>query len=280
MEKKESRTPAKKNRVHLDGTAEEDDAPSESRNSYSPPLSTSPPHEIKVRQISQGVEDINWRSNLTSQALNDQEDELEAELDVEIDDENDGEDDDGGEENADVMTSMNAPHSLSLLTNTQVEDRDLPPQSNTSSQATMELHDEATATVMDVHHDGPPTTQLSEMETQPDLTVTVNGKPNDLPMSRRGSESDGTEKEKGLKRKLGDRAISLGPNDAAAAFKVTTTLDPFKRSKDNSNDSEETLKHSPPPETASGIKEALNSSVTPKVVRISFSYHADWSYLL
>ncbi|TFY66936.1 hypothetical protein EVG20_g4157 [Dentipellis fragilis] len=49
------RTPAKKNRTQLGVTQEEegeDDAP----------VSGSPPHETKMRQISQGVEDINWKN--------------------------------------------------------------------------------------------------------------------------------------------------------------------------------------------------------------------------
>lgn len=60
------KSPAKKGRVHPDTTLEEEDAQQRSRsrtppNPHSPALSVSPPHEVKVRQISQGVEDINWR---------------------------------------------------------------------------------------------------------------------------------------------------------------------------------------------------------------------------
>ncbi|GLB41630.1 putative ran-binding domain containing protein [Lyophyllum shimeji] len=64
-EHRETRTPAKKNRTQLDTTEEEDDRGSRSRsNSGSPPQSASPPQEMKirVRQISQGVEDISWRN--------------------------------------------------------------------------------------------------------------------------------------------------------------------------------------------------------------------------
>ncbi|KAL0574310.1 hypothetical protein V5O48_007648 [Marasmius crinis-equi] len=62
-EQKDTMTPAKKNRIYLGPTAEEDDQGSRSR-SNSPPLSTSPPQEmkIKVRQISQGVEDLSWKN--------------------------------------------------------------------------------------------------------------------------------------------------------------------------------------------------------------------------
>jgi Ran-binding protein 3 len=65
QEHKDRRAPAKKNRVHLDTTEEEEDFIAESRNSSdSPPLSISPPHEVKVRQISQGVEDLTWPNAL------------------------------------------------------------------------------------------------------------------------------------------------------------------------------------------------------------------------
>ncbi|KAF8892171.1 hypothetical protein BD779DRAFT_1511303 [Infundibulicybe gibba] len=63
-EHKETRTPAKKNRTRLDTTEEEDVFPRSRSNSQSPPLSVSPPQEMKmkVRQISQGVEDLSWRN--------------------------------------------------------------------------------------------------------------------------------------------------------------------------------------------------------------------------
>jgi Ran-binding protein 3 len=64
-EPRETRTPAKKNRTQLDIMEEEEGAVSRSRsNSGSPPHSASPPHEMKirVRQISQGVEDLSWRN--------------------------------------------------------------------------------------------------------------------------------------------------------------------------------------------------------------------------
>jgi Ran-binding protein 3 len=64
-ENKETRTPAKKNRIQLDPTEEEEDIMPRSRsNSDTPPQSVSPPQEMKmkVRQISQGVEDLSWRN--------------------------------------------------------------------------------------------------------------------------------------------------------------------------------------------------------------------------
>ncbi|KIK55703.1 hypothetical protein GYMLUDRAFT_47660 [Collybiopsis luxurians FD-317 M1] len=91
-EKDYARTPAKKNRIHrsaeLDATAEEEDSrhasghhrsASNSSDGDSPPttqadlgIASSPPQEmkIKVRQISQGVEDLTWR-NLKKQKKDD-----------------------------------------------------------------------------------------------------------------------------------------------------------------------------------------------------------------
>ncbi|KIK96772.1 hypothetical protein PAXRUDRAFT_825609 [Paxillus rubicundulus Ve08.2h10] len=68
------KSPAKRGRVHLDTTLEEDpvDVQSRSRSRtpshpHSPALSVSPPHEVKVRQISQGVEDMKWQQSLPHQ---------------------------------------------------------------------------------------------------------------------------------------------------------------------------------------------------------------------
>ena len=65
-ERKDSVTPLKKNRRRLDPTVEEEDNGSGSGGSGSttPPILASPRQEmrIKVRQISQGVEDISWKN--------------------------------------------------------------------------------------------------------------------------------------------------------------------------------------------------------------------------
>ncbi|KAJ7180835.1 hypothetical protein C8R46DRAFT_1070734 [Mycena filopes] len=65
-EYKDARTPAKKNRLHLDSTAEEEDGLDTRSRSPSPgvDVTVSPPQEMKirVRQISQGVEDLSWQN--------------------------------------------------------------------------------------------------------------------------------------------------------------------------------------------------------------------------
>ena len=64
--RKDSLIPLKKNRRRLDPTVEEEDNSSGSggSGSTSPPISASPRQEMrnKVRQISQGVEDISWKN--------------------------------------------------------------------------------------------------------------------------------------------------------------------------------------------------------------------------
>lgn len=65
-------SPKKRNKIGLDTTEEEDVAP-KSRTpscsrSPSPALTQPSPHEVKVRQISQGVEDISWRRKETTPA--------------------------------------------------------------------------------------------------------------------------------------------------------------------------------------------------------------------
>ena len=65
-DKKDSRTPLRKNRRHLNPAVEEEDNGSGSggSDSTSPHSLASPRQEmkIKVRQISQGVEDISWKN--------------------------------------------------------------------------------------------------------------------------------------------------------------------------------------------------------------------------
>ncbi|KIJ21003.1 hypothetical protein PAXINDRAFT_160411 [Paxillus involutus ATCC 200175] len=83
------KSPAKRGRVHLDTTLEEDavDVQSRSRSRtpshpHSPALSVSPPHEVKVRQISQGVEDMKWQQSLP---LQDERESLDAEAEISSD---------------------------------------------------------------------------------------------------------------------------------------------------------------------------------------------------
>ncbi|KAF4610718.1 hypothetical protein D9613_007127 [Agrocybe pediades] len=71
--RKDSSSPLKKNRRHLDSTAEEEDSSGSRSASGSPPTNSvlaSPRQEMKrkVRQISRGVEDINWKNRKHSKS--------------------------------------------------------------------------------------------------------------------------------------------------------------------------------------------------------------------
>jgi Ran-binding protein 3 len=241
---KESRTPAKKNRVSLDTTAEEDDNVVQPRSpSLSPPQSASPPHEIKVRQISQGVEDITWRNNLASGACVTPEREPDALSDFDVTD-----------NHVDPMISEDA--GLPSPAATQIEE--VPPPSNDSS----------VASAMEVHVDAPTEPNVLPKDHDPHQTH-----------SRRGSESDGFEREKGLKRKLGDRAISVGPQDAVVAVKATAAIDSLKGSTDISEESKSakgTKNPSPPLESVSESNQTSTSTTAPKFVRFTFLklYHS------
>ncbi|KII85996.1 hypothetical protein PLICRDRAFT_44450 [Plicaturopsis crispa FD-325 SS-3] len=186
---KDSRSPAKKNRVFLDATVEEGEGLGAAQartppRSYSPPISGTPLHEIKVRQISQGVEDINWK--------------------------NKGRVSNGTETMGD---SSAAPDTIDIAAHSASR--------SSSPKPTNGAH-----------------------EQHP---------------SRRSSESDN---EKGLKRKLEDRAASQGPEASSSAVSADTN----KRQRDDAGQDEnprETKRPTPPPES-SDAKTASTSTETQK----------------
>ncbi|KAJ7625492.1 hypothetical protein FB45DRAFT_795632 [Roridomyces roridus] len=162
-EYKDARTPAKKNRIHLDSTAEEEDGTITRSRSPSPVMhiAVSPPQEMKirVRQISQGVEDISWQN----------------------------------------------------------------------MQNASPAKDGATA----------PTVESTEIQVDTEEAAT----------SRRDSDSESGEKEKGLKRKFLERGTSVGPPEAGD--EPTAQPEPLKRPRDDPDKDEnprETKRPSPPPE--------------------------------
>ncbi|KAJ7252545.1 hypothetical protein C8J57DRAFT_1474187 [Mycena rebaudengoi] len=164
---RETRTPAKKNRLHLDSTAEEEDGGVPRSRSQSPPAETiaSPPQEMKmrVRQISQGVEDLSWK------------------------------------------TMKNA--------------------------AAEKQHEDDEPTEIKVDAEEPPA--LAEGDV----------------VSRRDSDSDSGEREKGLKRKFLERGSSAGPQENGDEPKAPTEA--LKRPRDDSDKDDnprETKRPSPPPE--------------------------------
>lgn len=98
-----------------------------------------------------------------------------------------------------------------------------------------------------------------------------------LPHTRRTSESDSGEPEKGLKRKLADRAASLGPESGPST--LTPTAETAKRPRDDSNKDDNPRvpkRPSPPPEQHEESALApvpIPETPAPKLVR-SLSYRA------
>lgn len=191
-------SPKKRNRIGLDTTEEEDvvsksRTPSRSR-SRSPARSRpSPPHEVKVRQISQGVEDISWRRN-------------------------------------EPEPEPAAPEANDLAT---------------------DLADDSVTPVVATSPAPSPPVESDAAEVSPDCSM------ENLPEpihARRSSGSDG--EDKGLKRKLADRAASHGPENGDVP-KTLEEADTLKRSRDEDDNPRAKKRPTPPltPEAASGQKQ-------------------------
>jgi Ran-binding protein 3 len=224
-EYKETRTPAKKNKIHLDATEEEEDVVSVSPSrspSGSPPLSVSPPQEMKirVRQISQGVEDLSWRN--MKAVMPEKEMETESDTHTALD------------KDEDATTAVAAV--------------DTPSETKAPSHIASNLR--VSGSTMDVQPKDPPTSGEG-----PSNTIS------------QGSDSDGGEKDKGLKRKFLDRGTSQGPQENGDSPNHTG-VEPLKRPRDDADKDDnprETKRLSPPPESESSVKRSPPPS-PPKLV--------------
>ena len=191
--------------MHLATTLEEDaqDGQSQSRSRtpshpHSPVLSVSPPHDVKVRQISQGVEDIKWQQSLEPQPDQD------AGLDAQA---------------------------LSIA----------PSQDQSHIEATQVVFASQSTS-------GPPSSFVS-VEDAAEEAEEAEDTASSLPHTRRTSESDGGEPEKGLKRKLADRATSLGAESGPST--LTPAAETAKRPRDDAHkdgNPRVSKRPSPPPE--------------------------------
>ncbi|CAA7265139.1 unnamed protein product [Cyclocybe aegerita] len=214
-ERKDSRTPLKKNRRRLDPTKEEDDGPgSGSRSgSGSPPtmdIVASPRQEmkIKVRQISQGVEDISWKG---------------FKKDTTPDQDVDVPTDTGMLSAAIELPEPEEKKKAESNAITTVDDDETPPKSPDDSALSASVQDLKNADVT--------------MQPKDDSFE----EPNRL---RSASESG----EKGLKRKFLERGTSQGPSENGDVVKHPS--EPLKRPRDASDKDEnprETKRPSPPP---------------------------------
>ena len=95
---------------------------------------------------------------------------------------------------------------------------------------------------------------------------------------RRDSDADFAEKDKGLKRKLADRATSQGPQDFNQ-IQASVNLEPLKRHRDDTDKDDnprETKRPSPPPE----LNLEPKKSPAPRLVRhralCSLGFSTNW----
>ncbi|KAH7914579.1 hypothetical protein BJ138DRAFT_1123349 [Hygrophoropsis aurantiaca] len=274
----DSKSPAKKGRVHLDTTVEEESersssyphsrtTTSTSTSSHHPPpdsssaphsprlglglglgVSSSPPHEIKVRQISQGVEDISWRHPLTQ-------DKDSQDTEQEYDDQ-------------DTNTAIVIPEDSATDKDdsTQLTDVDVPIGS---------VDIDVSASDMDTRLPLTRTTTIdsnvgaADGNADVDFDEALDTAPS-LPHTRRTSDSDGSgasEQDKGLKRKLADRGTSQGPENGPSTSTKPIT-EPAKRPREHADADDnprEAKRPSPPPEDKVGTPATPAPAPAPKL---------------
>ncbi|KAI0690885.1 hypothetical protein C8T65DRAFT_671143 [Cerioporus squamosus] len=245
-ERKERRTPAKKNRTSDPGLeAPQEDAEDDAA------ANGSPPHETKIRQISQGVEDITWQ-NMKKDDL--------AELPVdhameEVPERPEGqvEQVDSGESKSPADDAKEASQETALPPLLQGEN---PPILDDTAG---DFEDNGAAAgaehPADSHIPGAPQPRApaapasSSVSTSPSDTQ-ISSVP--LPKHHR-RDSDSSDQEKGLKRKLGDRTVSesLVPGEALPGRNGVTPVGATKRPRDDPEadpNTREKKRPTPPPE--------------------------------
>lgn len=265
---KDRRAPAKKNRIsaQLDSTQEEEEQSGEGTITlvaYNQGTSSSPPTESKIRQISQGVEDITWR-NIPKPATPDIE---RTEPDTQ-------------------HTPMDAEQSIEAAEEPVVPPLmrgENPPLVIDNAGEDEHAGDADPAEV-------PPDAQSEEEATPPPDSVIQFPKKDVPSLSRRGSD-ESVDHERGLKRKMGDRSVSERkvPGDLVDVKSGTDSklVAAAKRPRDDDTDTNprETKRPTPPPDedepvagpsAAGGRQTPPNAATqtqpsgtsTPKVVRM------------
>ncbi|CDO69678.1 hypothetical protein BN946_scf184851.g66 [Trametes cinnabarina] len=247
---KERRTPAKKNRTSagaLEATQEETEDEAGT--------SGSPPHETKIRQISQGVEDITWR-----QMRKDAPTEGEHKMDEDTSSAAQREQGTGDSTPTKVPESTSAGDSE----NGSQEPIELPPLLRGENPPIVDemagdIEDTGAAAgaeqPADSHVPGalePATAQVPDPKSA-STAAAPEVKPSRiprLPPHRRDSDSD---QEKGLKRKLGDRTVSerLLPGETVRGLSGAPAVAATKRPRDDPEEdpnSREKKRPTPPPE--------------------------------
>lgn len=109
--------------------------------------------------------------------------------------------------------------------------------------------------------DIPPSSVSSSQDAEPDAGEAQDAA-HGLPPSRHASDSDSSDSDKGLKRKLADRATSQGPENLAPLVSTESAKRP-RDDTDKDDNPRESKRPSPPPEQ----KPIVAETSTPKFVR-------------
>ncbi|EIW75098.1 hypothetical protein CONPUDRAFT_85429 [Coniophora puteana RWD-64-598 SS2] len=238
---------------HADEDASEDTTME--RGTATPPPGTSPRYEARVRQISQGVEDISWRPLHTPgdadrapeegpQQSKEQQAQAQA---IEVDD--------------DVTASAD----VSATGDKLVADDAAATTATSITTEAIETPLGEAAVIADGAKTVPEPTLEVVGATAGDTDDVVIEKAPSGASTRRPSDSDGGEQEKGLKRKLGDRGVSRGPPENGSA-PSPSVVEPTKRARDDADkdDNPREAKRLTPPPDKSKEKQEEPMDSTPK----------------
>ncbi|KAL7280310.1 hypothetical protein ACG7TL_005224 [Trametes sanguinea] len=248
-ESKERRAPAKKNRTSagvLEATQEETEEEAGT--------SGSPPHETKIRQISQGVEDITWQQmQKDAPPAGEQKMDEDAATAAQVEDAADP-----------TQTKLSQTTSADASKAGSEEAVEVPPLLQGENppiidDSTGDIEDTGAAAGAEqpanAHVPGAPEPSTAQVpQSERALTAATSGtshpeKPR-LPPHRRDSDSD---QEKGLKRKLGDRTVSerLLPGEAVPSRSSSPAIAATKRPRDDPEadpNTREKKRPTPPPD--------------------------------
>lgn len=116
---------------------------------------------------------------------------------------------------------------------------------------------------------GSPSDTAETDEGGPNDPLTCLDEPPNSSHLRRHSDADSAERDKGLKRKLADRATSQGPQDSSQIPQVGADMEPLKRHRDdvdNDDNPREGKRPSPPPESGPEPKKTPASKLVRHLV--------------
>ncbi|KAI0832048.1 hypothetical protein BC628DRAFT_1453097 [Trametes gibbosa] len=255
-EAKDHRVPAKKNRTSagaLESTQEETEEEAA--------VNGSPPHETKIRQISQGVEDITWQNMKKEPSL-------QSELKMEEDAALPPQDHDAAVEDGVDFSTAQPPTSGESKDDAATRSTLQKQTSPVLNDTVGELEDAGAAAAAEQpagsHMPGAPqpSVESQPISKSPSVEAPSTQSPRSPP-HRRDSDSD---QEKRLKRKLGDRTVSerLLPGEAIPS-RSGTPVTATKRPRDDPEadpNTREKKRPTPPPDEDGKPSEAKVAAVT------------------